>query len=509
MQRSLVLFLLLVSACVGSIGDNPIQAKSLELEQAEVALRLAPLAGFADERGGGIFLSAEGSAIRLRADGTKGRLESHPGNARMPGKVARVFATGPFSALVTAENGLYMAESGWLIEPSFQQALSAEGVVAVAYAGDGVAWIAHEQGLFRLEGGALFELKTDGKALRDITALAVAPAPDGASAVWFAQGQTLSFAKQTARQRYEVSVSELSSEDLNGKVLALGGVSAAPGSPGQLWLISERAVFSYDRQGWVRYQARGKPTQLLAAGRWVWLCADERLYRYDVSARSWGEVRDVRAPRLLAADASGTLWLQQDERTLQLRPYALPRLLGLFESARVYASDLYVRAQLPADEVPESVVFSLDDGEEIAQRAEQAVMGEGALPTMDFALGGFDAAGREKTFSLAGLPDGLHALTVRARFAERETTRTLNFELRTGSQAALSFARDVRPIFEARCAKCHEQGPGHVLTSYEDWLNDKERIVAAVVELRMPADGPLDPVQITTLQRWARGGARE
>jgi mono/diheme cytochrome c family protein len=507
MQRGFVLILALASACVGSIGDNPIEPKPLELELAEVELSLAATPGFADERGGGIFLDAQGALVRLRADGTKGRLESHPGNAREPGEILRVFPTGPFSALVSAENGLYMAESGWLIEPSFQQALSAEGVVAVAYAGDGIAWIAHEAGLFRLEGGALFELKAEGEALTGISALAVAPAPDGANAVWFAVGDTLRFAKQTARQRYEVNEGGLSRDDLKEKILALGGVSSAPGSPGQLWLITERVIMRHDRQGWVRYQAKGKPTALAAAGRFVWVCADERLYRYDVSANVWNEVRDVRAPSFLAADASGTLWLTQDDKTLQVRPFSLPRVLGLFESARVYASDLSLRAQLPADAAPEAVVFALDDGEEIEQRAEQALPGEGALPTLDFALGGFDAAGREKTFSLAGLPDGLHTLTVRARFRERETLRSLNFDLRTGGQGALSYARDVRPIFLARCAKCHEKGPGHVLTSYDDWLNDKERIVAAVLELRMPADGPLDPAQITILQRWARGGA--
>jgi hypothetical protein len=31
-------------------------------------------------------------------------------------------------------------------------------------------------------------------------------------------------------------------------------------------------------------------------------------------------------------------------------------------------------------------------------------------------------------------------------------------------------------------------------------------MVKAVVELRMPADGPLDPTQIQVLQRWASGG---
>jgi hypothetical protein len=507
MRRLFAVTIALSSACTGDIGDTPILAKPLDLELAEAEVALTPDRGFADERGGGVFLGVEGEAVRLRADGSMGRLESHPGNTLPPGKVAHVFATGPFSALVSAENGVYMAESGWLIEPRWRDALSPEGVRAVAAAGDGIAWIAHDSGLFRLEAGELFQLEADGTTLSEIDALAVAPAPDGAKAVWFARGDSLRYAKQTGRQRYEIASADLSKEELKGKLLALASVSSAPGSPGQLWLISEHGVLMHGEQGFQGYQTELDPSELLAAGRFVWLRAGEQVYRYDADGRSWGRLSELRAERLLAADAGGTLWLRAGEQTLQARPFALPRVQGLFEGARLYTADLHVRAQWPADESPDTVLFSLDDGEQVEQSALQALMGEGALATMDFALGGFDAAGREKSFSLAGLSDGLHALTVRARFAEREVMRKLNFELHTGGAGALSYARDVRPIFLARCAKCHEKGPGRVLTGYEDWVNEQERIVAAVVELRMPADGPLDPAQIKVLQRWAAGGA--
>lgn len=507
MRVSSLFVVLLCGACVGTIGDNPIQAKPIELElvESEVVLSAAP--GFADERGGGIFLADEGVAVRLRADGSKGRLESHPGNESAPGAIQRVFATGPFSALVVADNGVYMAESGWLIEPRWRDALPAEGLRAVAAAGDGIAWIAHDRGLFRLEAGELFELAADGESLTEITALAVAPAPSGGNAVWFAQGATLLFAEQTARQRYAISDGGLSKDDLGGQILALAAVSAAPSSPGQLWLISERTVFAHGPDGWQRFKAKRAPNELVAAGRFVWLRAGDQLYRYDVQTNGWGALADTQVERLLSADASGTLWLQTQGKTMQARPFALPRLLGLFEGARLYTADLHLRALWPADAAPEWVSFVLDDGTPVEQEMAQAMPGESALATLDFALGGFDAAGREKSYSLAGLDDGLHALTVRARFEDREVTRTLNFELSTKGGGALSYERDVRPIFGARCAKCHEQGPGHVLTSYEDWVNDKERIVAAVIELRMPADGPLDPAQIKILQRWAAGGA--
>jgi hypothetical protein len=44
------------------------------------------------------------------------------------------------------------------------------------------------------------------------------------------------------------------------------------------------------------------------------------------------------------------------------------------------------------------------------------------------------------------------------------------------------------------------------LKTYAEWMAQKDLIVNAVTELRMPADGPLDPSQIELLQRWAAGG---
>jgi ligand-binding sensor domain-containing protein len=66
---------------------------------------------------------------------------------------------GPYPALVATDRGLYVAESGWLIQPAWRDALPAEGLKATALADNGVAWIAHEKGLFRIEDGALSELK--------------------------------------------------------------------------------------------------------------------------------------------------------------------------------------------------------------------------------------------------------------------------------------------------------------------------------------------------------------
>jgi hypothetical protein len=499
----------IASACIsGEVGDDPLITTPLEVDQTVAAVELAAAGGFADERGGGVFATPDGTAVRLRADGSQSRLENHPGNAEAPGTIARVFPAGPYSALVAADNGLFVAESGWLIAPPWRDALDPAGIVAAAMGGDGVVWIAHARGLFRIEAGELSELKVERKSLRGLTALAVAPAPNGANAVWFAQGKALSYARQTARARYEVVAGDLSEETVKAGIIGLAGVSASSDSAGELWLITELGLFHYAEQGWVSRATPGTPETLVGSGRFVWLQTSEGLYRYDADAYSWGEIEGLDAPMsLLAADASGGVWVKTADRSLSLGRGSLPRVFGIFEGARVYDADLQVRARISGTEPPERVSFLIDDLVQVEREASEGLPVEGATATFDFALGGFDVTGREQSYSVAGISAGMHTLTVHAYFARGMVQRNLHFDFRAGGAKPLSFAADVQPIFEARCAKCHTSGPGHALRSYDQWVAEKDRIVRAVVELRMPADGPLDPTQIQTLQRWASGGA--
>ena len=493
---------------MGDIPDSPLRARPFTPLLSESAVRLSDGSGFADERGGGIFADPEGKVVRLRLDGSSGRLESHPGNSKAPGKITRVFRAGPFVALAVADNGLYMAESGWLIEPPWRDVLDPTGVVAVAPGSQGVTWIAHQKGLFRVEGGQLAELKVEGASLLGLTALAVAPAPDGAPAVWFAQASQLSVAKQTARASYEVSEGGIAASELKGGIVALAGTTAAPDSPGELWLITDKMLFVHTRAGWAATATPAAPSALLASGRFVWLRAGDALFRYHADEASWTRVEGLTAPpTLLAAEPGGSAWVTLADKTVLIAPGVLPRLLGLFEGVRIYQTELSVRAQFPIASAPSSVSFVLDDGERVERTAEQALPGEGGALTTDFSWGGFDVAGRERAYSLVGFATGLHTLTVEATFASGTQQRALHFEYRGGSSEQLSFARDVMPIVAARCAKCHSMGPGHVLLSFEQWLAEKDKIVSALVEQRMPADGPLDPTQLQTVQRWAFGGA--
>ncbi|MET0387059.1 MAG: hypothetical protein ABW321_13920 [Polyangiales bacterium] len=495
-----------LSACTGEVSSNPLVTSPAELQLTAAEVPLAAQGGFADQRGGGVFVDAQGRAVRLGIDGTRLSLQSHPSNREAPGRVQRIVPVGADCAWVLTDTGVYQASSGWLSELRFGLAITSDDVIAAAVSGDDQRYVALRQGLYQLDAAGLSALTASGKPLAGISALAIAPAPDGSRAVWFVQGSRLRYAKQLARARYEINDAELPESTLADGVVGLAGVSAAPGSLGELWVLTERALLSFTPQlGFRSFEPPAQARKLYSAGRFVWLETERALYRYAADEQRWRELTMAQtSPQLLAADASGTAWLSSAGESLALGELALPRVLGLFESGRVYSADVQLSARVLAADAPQAVAFNLDDGEHVVRELEHAREDAGSL---QFSLGGYDASGREQSYSLAGLAAGLHTLTISALTEHGVTTRRLHFDMRAAEASALSWSSDVQPIYAARCAKCHDAGPGRALGTYQAWVDQSELIVRALVEARMPADGPLDPSQIQTIQRWAAGGA--
>lgn len=509
MKRTLFLLALCAGCGGGTVSEplNPTSFDALQLD-APVALKASP--SFADERGGGVFIDPTGLVVRLRADGTVGRLESHPGNATPAGAASAVWPLGPYTAVVATDRGLYVAESGWLIQPTWRDALSSAGLKATAIGDNGVAWLAHEKGLFRLEDGALTELKDGAASITGITGLAVAPSLSGSSAVWFAQGERLSWAEQTAKSAFNLGDSGLSRDSVKGGITALAGLSASPSAKGELWAITNKVLWRLVDGAWRPYELGKAPKELVSAGRVLWLRAGDGLYRYDADSKKWAQAKGLAAvPTLLAADPSGAVWVRAGEKTIAVSEKIVARVQGLFQSQRYYASELNVNASVPVKSTPQQMIFTLDDGPDITILAAAANPGDGAAAAqLYFSMGGVDANGRDKPYPLAGLMDGLHTLKVVTRFAAGESARLLHFDFRGGSNVQLSYATDIKPIQTLRCNKCHLTGPGRDLSTYSLWVTNKELISAAVSEQRMPADGLLDPASIQKIQRWVAAGAR-
>jgi hypothetical protein len=472
------------------------------------ALPLAAAPSFADERGGGLFVGLAGQVVRVRGNGTQGELAVHPQDPVFPGPASALWPLGPYSALVSTTTGLFVAESGWLITPPWQSVLPPDGLVATAVGDDGVGWVAHGSGLFQLVGGQLNELKVEGASVTGLTAVAVGPAPDARSGVWFARGTTLTSAAQSSTSAFIIRDSGLTKDELAGGIVAMAGISASASSPGEVWAITPKTLFQFTVLGWRAYDLGRAPRQLLSAGRFAWLQAGDGLYRYDADQQKWLEAKGLAAvPTLLAVDASGAAWVRVGDQTLEVDAAPTPRLTGVFERETVYDNELLVQAALPS--APAALRFAFDQGTAIDVPLDGALPGTGVQTgAVTWSLGGADASGKLKPLSLSALEDGAHALVVSATLADGSTSsRTLYFEYLGSATAVLSYARDIAPLSDARCAKCHATGSLPELKTYDEWKANAPAIALAVQEKRMPADGPLDPAGIALIQRWVNGGA--
>jgi|GEM_PF-909870 len=464
--------------------------------QVRAQAPVAAIPGFADQTGGGVFVTAMGEAIRVRLDGTLAPLANHPGNPVAPGKAHAVFRMGTGSALVEADNGLFLAQGGWLISPPWRDVLGA-GLRATAATAEGAVWLAHDSGLFRLRDGQLAALKVAGESLDGISALVAATTEEGSSALWMLRQGELRVVVQTAASVWQVRSVSLPLGP-GERVVDLVGLGASAKGGAETWVLTSERLLRRAADGWRGVSLAQKPTQVLASGRFVWVKAGDTLLSHDADANTWGLVSsvDTREFHFLAADESGCAWVQLGADTVALSRGPVPRVLGLYEGMTLVDDTLVVRARPAPGQAPLSFAFELGG---------TRVSAEGP----SYCMGGVDVDGTLKPYSFLGLAPGPQTLSAVALYADgTETRRSVSFDYRPLSTEAVSWETDIRPIHVARCARCHEaKGPGMNLSTYTLWKDNATRIIAAVREQRMPADGPLDPQLITLIQRWAATGA--
>jgi hypothetical protein len=495
------LFLVLAAACGGSSSSSlPLERPTptaFQPTQIRSQVVLASGSGFADQTGGGVFISAAGRPVRLRLDGSRAQLESHPGNRVAPGKATAAFRLGPRTALVETDTGLFLADAGWLIAPPWSSALG-PGTVATAQAADGAVWLAHASGLFRLNNGQLAALKVDGAALQGITELAAAPAEDGAPGLWMLRNGEPYVAVATAANVYQVRPADLPLAEKE-KLVSIAALLPSKEQGAELWVLTTERLLRRKDGAWRRVEFVQRPVQLLGAGRFLWVKSSDQLLVYDADADTWGVASgvDTREFRFLAADESGCAWVQLGAESVAISRAPVPRVIGLNEGSRVVDDSLMLRAVPPAGAESPTLLVRVGGAETLVQGPE-------------YSLGGLEKDGTPRPFSFAVLEPGKQSLEVVARLLDgSEAKRVIHFTFEPVAPIEVGWDKDIRPIFEARCAKCHTaSGPGRQLSTYELWRDNVELISAAVRDQRMPADGPLDPQLITLIQRWAAAGAK-
>lgn len=490
----------------GTIAPERLKPGSFEprLEHAAVPLSIAP--SFADERGGGIFIDPAGKPVRLRVDGTVGALEVHPSSDATVGAIAGAWPLGPYTALLSSAEGILVADQGWVIAPAWRQAFEG-GTLDHVVVGEDTAWLAHSKGLFRLEDGQLHELKVSGASVTGITALTVGAAPDGSPGVWYAQGTTLFIAAQRSKGVFVVTAAPVETSELKGGVIGLAGLGNTTASIGEVWAITPSLMLRFSGTNTRRFTLEPTLRQLKGAGRSAWLTTADGLYSYDGETSSWQRANGVAASaELLAVDAAGTAWVQADDKTMSVARTLVPRAWGMHQGERLYEAEAVVKMALPSAVTPSALSYRLDEREPQTVAIAQGQRGQTPLNTTTFySVAGLDGAEEPKPLSFSGLSDGTHRLLLSATVDGAELTQAVYFFF-AASSAQVSWARDLKPLNDSRCASCHQTGTTPELRTFDDWKANASAIAEAVRTKRMPADGPMDAASISAVLRWANGG---
>ncbi len=480
----------LLSACGPGAEKVAVGSRAFLLTETDVSAEAA--VGFADQAGGAFAVGPAGTALRLRVDGSRGPLDSHPGNEKAVAGVRAVFPFGPHSGLVAAESGLYLASGGWMIAPPWTVAVPTAGLRATADDDQGVVWLGHEAGLFHVQNGEVAELKVSGASLGDVRAMAVFGGATG-PALFVAHGGALSTVKREKDGFVVEAVEFFPDPEKLTHLVALGaGTANAP----ELYLVAEGTLSRYRDGELRRLELPGTVMDVLGQGRSLFVRVDGRLLSLEADG-SFSEVSNLPAGELslVAVEAAGGSLLRAGEKSFLLEAQRSPRVSGLDQNAVLTAVDLSLSAQLPSGAAASSVRYTFGG------LAPITVIGA------PFSPGGLSKEGLPEPLSLIELPAGPAELTVQAHYADgSEAVRTVPFTFSPKLQETVSFGADIVPLYVSRCIKCHDTGPGRVLSTYDKWRTESAVILAAIKDRRMPADGPLDPAAIEKIQRWVLGG---
>lgn len=438
---------------------------------ALIAQSLAPDAPYwAATLPDGVALAAFEDRVEVIGAATTDRLDA-PGG--------RVIGVGgwPGGVLVGASDGFYVLDEAGLTPSPLTEALAdmrPVGLIGVDRLGTRELWIAGQAGLAVWADGRVRRLEPGDLPTTDCRLAFGAPV-GGAPAVWAACAGTL-YALIGAGEVYQAIPQP-----------AVSAVRAiAVDAAGTLWVVeASGAVHSRGADGAFRahdFTSSARAVASSLASDDVWFEADEGLWRYDQARFSPVETSGA----LLAAGPSGQALLTSFAGLVRGHVARVVRLAGLEDGALLEAPTPITIHPLEPERVT-SITAAVDG-------APLAVEGAWSV-----------------TLSPGALEDGAHTLEVIAAYDDgQEASARLTFSLFAGPPP--TWAADVRPLFEARCALCHgAQGSARRLDTRALWTDQIDSILDNLRSGRMPLPPvtPLTAAELGRIEGWAAAGFPE
>ncbi|MCC6624997.1 MAG: hypothetical protein IT385_27365 [Deltaproteobacteria bacterium] len=402
--------------------------------------------------------------------------------------------------LLAAGDDLLVEDDAALVPSPLADAL-ADPVLALARVGDDL-WLATATELARLRGA---ELRIVSAPDVDLTSRLLVPGPSpiagAAAALWLAtdDGVVALVADGPRLEAWTLA------RDLVATSLALD-------ARGRAWAVVDgrafrRAPAASGVNAWLPIVLPSAVLDVLAlpSTPHVWIVtADGLVHEVD---DTWAAVTaTLPAARAHALDETGTLMRATAEGLIAVSPGRLLSLSGLAPGALLErATPIEVRVSDP----DHAVVVAKIDGEPVAA----TLVGEGAARVF------------RVTLSPDPLDRGPHLLTVDVTYDDDAThlATSLPFEV-----MHVTWADEVKPLYEKRCATCHNAVAGAstaVLATPDAWVERYDCILCRVTQpldpaspacqacedfaSPMPPFGKLTPTDLDHLHRWRASGFRE
>lgn len=418
--------------------------------------------------------SVDGFQIVANVDGALVVLDPRSSSARTLRAVgpqvwgATSLADG--STLIATDNGLLLQDS--YLQPSPVQALLASPALQVARRG-GTIWIRTADGLSLWRGGVLTSLDWDGAALT--APFALGAVESDLDVVWTANARGLVAAGETSSGWAPV----VSVEGVTSSSIAVDGAGVMAASTPDGLLVRRGGA-------WSAWSMPSSDLRVLAnpARAGVWVVAPDAVWWTDgarFEAMTDLPVDASLPDGALSVDAVGRLLLAGDGALYRVAHTPTVAVVGLRDLASI-DGETAVAAQATPTEGVTSVTMVVD--------GSPLVVTDGATTLDPFAF----------------LDDATHRLEATATWEDGvQAVGLLDFTV--GSVGTATWADNVEPLFQARCAKCHAGSTQTRLDSAEAWQANVDRILDDVTQRRMPLGGPaLSGGEISVIRAWQEGG---
>ncbi len=471
----------IVDSPIHATTRMPLVAERLPLPGVAVAIHVTP-------QGEGLIALSDGRILSVSVAGQVGPVDPVPGEVRREGTFAFADVSATTSMAI-AETGVMRIEHGLLNDDARARGMHGARVYGWRGAHDAI-W-ATTGGLFSTWGDQVVEVQSASGSIRGVAQivpflgdtwirtgprvqrLKLARAGDGSPRVtWLdaAPGTQLGAVRSIARL-----------DATHGVVASDRGVT----------LVSSDAILTFHGE-----PGEGAPDALGGGGGWAWVGWDGAILRTD--GRVWEALVSGVAlgPNARIAVDEGTgasaLVLDGAGRVVRVVAEDALRTSGVTDGASVFDTRLELEVVPGSGRPPRSVSFLVDGS---------------PLGTRTAAPWGWGDDGA-RLLDVDRLSFGAHRFDVTATY-EGGVTRRRSIRIEYGSPLGRvpSYAKDVSPLYAARCSRCHSGGVARDLSGYGRLSSQAAAVRASIREGRMPPDIKLDAASAAMFTSWIDGAA--